>query len=680
MAKDEIIIKAELQIARAKTNIKKLNKEIEGLDMRLTESKLKVKQLANEELKLAKGKQLLTQRNKELTLSQKGLSNSTGAATSAALELGRVISDAPYGIRGVANNVSQLASQFSFMATAVDKTTGKVVGFNGALKNFGKAIKANAVLLLIQAVISAFDYFAGSVSKAEKQINSFFDTISSGFVKVSELEQLNEIINDSNTEIGEQEQALKRLAELGYKPANKEVEEFIENQKKLVIVNASIKAIEKELKAIYEERLKLQSKFKDEYKKLLEVQEEGVGGLDISKAVLEQIKLDKKDLDRKEEELTDEFNKLIRRSLKLTSEEVSFKIDKGSSSKKDIGLFDEEGVDLIKRQEAINQQLELLNTKSEEDKLNIRLKYQLIALRREKANETKAIESNLAEYKQKVEDRYGKDSVKYTELVTEAEKSASEAVIKTSEQYDSLIGLYEKLYNKRIKALGVDSNGDEQKKELSMLSHYIDSYKTLMRGIGDFLQGEADRQIAIEANKTNAMNAELNNRLLNENLSKGERARIQNEIAQNDEELRKKQNAIKKKAFNTQKAFNISMATIDTYAGAAKALATLPPPASFAVAGATIASGLLQVATIARQKFQPDAASTPIRTSGSGGAGGVGNRSFDFNLIGNNQNNQLADAIGSTFDKPVKAYVVSKDITNQQQLDANTKSAARFGD
>ena len=115
MAKDEIIIKAELQIAKAKTNIKSLKKEIEGLDMRFTESKEKVKQLAFEELKLAKGKQLLINRNKELTVSQSKLGASTGAATSAALELGRVISDAPYGIRGVANNVSQLASQFSFL-------------------------------------------------------------------------------------------------------------------------------------------------------------------------------------------------------------------------------------------------------------------------------------------------------------------------------------------------------------------------------------------------------------------------------------------------------------------------------------------------------------------------------------------------------------------------------------
>lgn len=43
----------------------------------------------------------------------------------------------------------------------------------------------------------------------------------------------------------------------------------------------------------------------------------------------------------------------------------------------------------------------------------------------------------------------------------------------------------------------------------------------------------------------------------------------------------------------------LATATINTYQGATKALASLPPPASFIAAGATIASGLAQVANIA---------------------------------------------------------------------------------
>lgn len=47
------------------------------------------------------------------------------------------------------------------------------------------------------------------------------------------------------------------------------------------------------------------------------------------------------------------------------------------------------------------------------------------------------------------------------------------------------------------------------------------------------------------------------------------------------------------------KAVSIAQATINTYQGATMALASLPPPASFIAAGATIAQGLAQVANIA---------------------------------------------------------------------------------
>ena len=225
---------------------------------------------------------------------------------------------------------------------------------------------------------------------------------------------------------------------------------------------------------------------------------------------------------------------------------------------------------------------------------------------------------------------------------------------------------------------------DDVKEQFDYLNHYKEVFQTAFTGINDFIGAEYERRLTIEQNHTNKLNEELNNRLLNENLSKEDRAKIQQEIWQNDEALRKKQNEIKKKQFNTQKAFNITMATVDTYAAATKVLndpaLTGNPFARISLAAATVVSGLAQVAMIARQKFQPEAASTPIRTAGGGGGGGgVGDRSFNFNLVGANQQNQLVNAIQSQFEKPLKAYVVSKDITNQMALDANIKSTARFG-
>ena len=53
-----------------------------------------------------------------------------------------------------------------------------------------------------------------------------------------------------------------------------------------------------------------------------------------------------------------------------------------------------------------------------------------------------------------------------------------------------------------------------------------------------------------------------------------------------------------KKMFRLNQAVLIGEAIMNTYAGATKALATLPPPFNFAVAGLTVATGLAQVANI----------------------------------------------------------------------------------
>jgi len=70
-------------------------------------------------------------------------------------------------------------------------------------------------------------------------------------------------------------------------------------------------------------------------------------------------------------------------------------------------------------------------------------------------------------------------------------------------------------------------------------------------------------------------------------------------------------------------------------------------------------------------------------SSGSGGggvSGGGESREFDFNLVGSTGVNQLAQGIGGQFDQPIQAYVVSSQMTSQQQLDNVIQSSATIGD
>jgi hypothetical protein len=62
-----------------------------------------------------------------------------------------------------------------------------------------------------------------------------------------------------------------------------------------------------------------------------------------------------------------------------------------------------------------------------------------------------------------------------------------------------------------------------------------------------------------------------------------------------------------------------------------------------------------------------------------GSDGGGGAQSPNFNIVGRSSTNQLAESIGGQAIKPVKAYVVSKEMSSQQEQDRNTQETATFG-
>ena len=97
----------------------------------------------------------------------------TGGATSATMELSRVVSDAPYGIRGVANNLSQFTSQMYYASAAAG-------GLGKALKQIGKLMMGPlGVVFAITAVISVLDYMSAQTDKTKKSLNSLNEAVAS---------------------------------------------------------------------------------------------------------------------------------------------------------------------------------------------------------------------------------------------------------------------------------------------------------------------------------------------------------------------------------------------------------------------------------------------------------------------------------------------------------------------
>jgi hypothetical protein len=133
------------------------------------------------------------------------------------------------------------------------------------------------------------------------------------------------------------------------------------------------------------------------------------------------------------------------------------------------------------------------------------------------------------------------------------------------------------------------------------------------------------------------------------------------------------------------KALAVAQATIDTYMGATKALGTYPPPFGAIAAGTVILAGLLNVKKIISTKIP----SMPGAKGGSSGGGSISAPSITAPTIpsiqapqiqttaGQNPTAQIAQTIGAS-QKPIKAYVVSQDISSQQALDRRTNRAATF--
>jgi len=134
------------------------------------------------------------------------------------------------------------------------------------------------------------------------------------------------------------------------------------------------------------------------------------------------------------------------------------------------------------------------------------------------------------------------------------------------------------------------------------------------------------------------------------------------------------------------KALAISQALINTYLGATKALATYPPPFGAIAAGTVIAAGLLQVNAIRKQKL-PE---VPKPGGGSVSTGGaeasftqpsLPTTAFSAPEIqtlpdGVQTGTQIGDSIAAATQRPIRAYVVSSDISSKQAFDRRTTAAS----
>ena len=123
------------------------------------------------------------------------------------------------------------------------------------------------------------------------------------------------------------------------------------------------------------------------------------------------------------------------------------------------------------------------------------------------------------------------------------------------------------------------------------------------------------------------------------------------------------------------KALAIASSLVNTYAaitGQLKAFSGVPVPGyAIAQAIATGVAGFANVKKIASVKVPNSSGGGSAPSGGGGGAPSMPSLPPAFNVVGASDTNQLADAIGGQSQEPVKAYVVSGDVTSAQSMDRN---------
>jgi len=524
MAKeDEIVLKLRLEEAQAKVGINKLKQDLKTVGNFSDEYKLKVAKLNVEEQKLVNTRQKLSQATGQLIGDGKkgltGVSKASGGATAATLELGRAISDAPYGIRGVANNLSQFASQFSFMSNKVDETTGKVVGFNGAIKNLGKAIRANAVLLAIQLVIAALDHFQGGMKKAKAETDSL--TKSFG-LQTTKLMVLKSALDDSNVSLEDKTKLVKK-ANNEFKDLNIELDEngnltdasrlAIDKHSIALVKNAKAKAIATLITKEMNNQSALEAEEAGDRLGYFETLYAAISAkvIGTSTAVSNAIE---RDADKRDEAIG-KSEKRVNKFLKMLKENgadlATSLFNDGSEDKdkdKKISPFKtKEALDLdvknnLSAIEQLQRKTELINLKTEEKnyinsieseegklaykefyaekRLELELKYELKAIeakeeaekasvRKKATRRIKELEDDLVKYKKNLKDKGIADTAAGKQSIAKATKEVEEKVALTTteaertvqqitEKYAALFPFWTQMADARRDALGVGSS------------------------------------------------------------------------------------------------------------------------------------------------------------------------------------------------------------------------------
>ncbi len=624
---------------------------------------------------------------------RESMTTNAGLAGATLTELGRTISDLPYGIRGVANNLSQLSTLFTTMVAKVDSNVKGFARLGRAVKMLQAQLMGPlGIVLAFQAVIALLDAMAQGKIKLGKGINQVTKAIKEETKAIREQVELQEaqniIVQD---QLGYLEQLQKENGR--YNRGQKAVlttEEFL-----LLSRDLLIKAGIKEAKMLTD----LNISQDERYSILVKLNQGLNNNVEIQKAealLLEQMRDGKiQDANLTVANITrlkvqrEEFLKYLETLDKGKEKESDFVKTKKKLSAELLQLQIDDAEKLLTLQKEANLK-ELNETEYTADEKNeLRVLYESIYL-----EELKDLrESNLDDFKQ-----FAEESVQESiDVIDDLYKQFLDKNKQASKDAQKFISDYIRTQQNELR---------ESREQERILNQAFSSTANILGSLNDLRQQHHQAQLDRLARERDVI-------LANDTLTQTEKEKRLQSISHQEMVAQKKKIKLERDMFTLEQTLMIAktimnarfyaqqqimMAGIQTQQ-AGDAATSIGIEASKELGKASMSLGSFMSAlgpagiiafgasigvALASIKKARDAAKNQIANlvPGASIAGGGSSPSVQapaFNVVGATQTSQLAQTIAGAEDKPLRAYVVASDVSTAQELERSTIEGASIG-
>ncbi len=226
---------------KAKVDIKDLKGNIVATSVAVKDLRKEVVGFSVDSNKMVQSVKLTSGSLTNLQKTVNGAKDGAGSATSSVLEMGRAISDSNYGIRGMANNLSQLSSNLIMTV----KAAGGVGGAFTQIKN--AMLGPLGLILIFQSVIALLERMSMEAKNLENKLTDLNDT---GITEsVTKLMLLKDALNDTSISISDKNGVIRKAKE-EYEDLNIAIDNNgIATAESIALIDAEIDALMRSAKA-----------------------------------------------------------------------------------------------------------------------------------------------------------------------------------------------------------------------------------------------------------------------------------------------------------------------------------------------------------------------------------------------------------------------------------------------